>query len=357
MHRVGSFISLSPATEYSGIKNCLRQLRELNPKKAEGYLPIAETFSECQICIAYRGSNAGKVFFTVYKYKIADNKDMIPIDVTMEPLADSFADLLDYMIEIPNPYCRIEDLGKCGTAEDLAQYLAEGNSIESVGKHDLTILSRAIAFENYAMIQACIKGGASLSGSIKIAMGNEHIHLIEMLVKAGADINERDEWGNTPLHYIGGTELPGDEGELNRAMRRLLIKLGAIDPGRRVEHLGEDGTEDDLKKYLAEGNSIDAEGKEYGATIICEAIRCNNVLMVQACIKRGANMSRTIEIAVENKRTELIKTLVGAGADVNERDEFDSTPLYYAVGTDLPGEEGKRNRAMRRLLIKLGAVE
>lgn len=50
-----------------------------------------------------------------------------------------------------------------------------------------------------------------------------------MLVNAGADIKERDEWGYTPLHYIGGTALPGDEGKKNRAMRHLLIKLGAVE--------------------------------------------------------------------------------------------------------------------------------
>ncbi|MBN2293227.1 MAG: SMI1/KNR4 family protein [Pirellulales bacterium] len=229
IHKVLSFLPLLPANEYSGIRNSLFHLRELNPVKIDGFLPIAITDSECQICIAYRGSNAGKVFFTAYKYKIADNDDMIPIDVTMVPLADSFTDFLDHLVEIPNPYCRIEELGKHGTADDLAQYLAEGNSIEAMGKHDMTILSRAIAFDNSDMIQACIEHGASLSGSIVTAVENEHVHLIEMLVKAGADINERDEWGNAPLYYVGGTALPGDEGKQNRAMQSVLIKLGAIE--------------------------------------------------------------------------------------------------------------------------------
>ena len=227
VHTVGAFLSLYPAAEDSGIHNYLRHLSDVNPKEVKGYIPIAWTTSECQICIAYRGSNAGKVFYTAFKYRFA-NKDMIPIDVTMVPLADSFTDLLDYLVEIPDPYCRIEELGKSGTADDLAQYLADGNAIEALGKHDLTILSRAIASDNTAMIQACIEHGASLSGSVLTAMENERIHLIEMLVKAGADVNERDEYGYTTLHYIGGTALPGEEGELNRAMRELLIKLGAV---------------------------------------------------------------------------------------------------------------------------------
>jgi len=230
VHTIGCFSALLPATEYSGIRNNLRRLRELNAAKTDGYVPIASTHSECEICVAYRGKDAGAVFFTAYRYRIAHaNDDLIPIDVTMVPLADSFSEFLDCLVEIPNPYCRIEDLGKRGTRDDLEQYVAEGNSIDAVGKNHLTIVCEAIKFDNAAMIRACIERGASLSGSIEIAVGNGHVHLIEMLVKAGANINERNEFGVTPLHYVVGTALPGEEGARNRAMRSLLIKLGATE--------------------------------------------------------------------------------------------------------------------------------
>jgi ankyrin repeat protein len=102
-----------------------------------------------------------------------------------------------------------------------------------MGKNGLTIVCEAIKFDNLAMIRACIEHGASLSGTITVAVDNRHIHLIEMLVKAGADINERDEYGNTPLRYVVGTALPGEEGSRNRKLRALLIKLGATDARRK----------------------------------------------------------------------------------------------------------------------------
>ncbi len=227
--KVGWFISLIPGNEYAGIRDYLHNLRDLNPEKADGYVPIASTYSDCDICLACRGDHIGAAYFTAYKYKIASNKDRIPIDVTMEPLADSFSELLDKLVEIPEPYCRVEDLGKRGTADDLAKYLAEGNSINALGKYKETILCRAIAHDNSAMIKSCLKRGASVSGTVLAAVGSRRTHLIEMLVKAGADVNERDEYGHTPLECIGGTALPGDEGKRNRELRRLLVKLGAVE--------------------------------------------------------------------------------------------------------------------------------
>jgi ankyrin repeat protein len=120
--------------------------------------------------------------------------------------------------------------------------------------------------------------------------------------------------------------------------------------------LGKNGTRDDLAKYLAEGNSVDAIGK-HGLTIVCEAIKFKNIAMIRACIERHASLSKTVYMAVQNRRADLIELLVAAGAHVNERNEYGETPLKYAVGTALPGAEGVRNRQVRDLLIKLGAVK
>lgn len=352
VERVCRFMKLLPTAD-QGIRRNLADLRELN---CDGYLPVADTFNDQLICIAFRGDKSGAAYFTVYKYRALFRRDLVPIAVRMAPLADSFTEFLERLVEIPEPSCRIRDLGERGTPDDLAQYVAEGNSIDAVGRYDSTILCEAIKFANVPMIQACIERGASLSGTTETAVSCTHTELVKMLVDAGADVNERNEYGHTPLHYVPGTALPGEEGARNRQLRDLLIELGAIDPYRRIEELGERGTADDLGRYLAEGNSIDAVN-QYDSTIVCEAIKANNVAMIQACIERRARLSGTIETAVENLRTRLIEMLVRAGADVNERNEFGHTPLEYVlVRTALEGEQGARNRELRDLLIELGAA-
>ena len=50
---------------------------------------------------------------------------------------------------------------------------------------------------------------------------NDRIQLIEMLVNSGADVNERDEFGATPLDYVCGEHY--DE------LREILIRLGAVE--------------------------------------------------------------------------------------------------------------------------------
>lgn len=320
------FSSLMPSTADYGLRKTLQYLQELNPVTTKGFVPIAGLMGGEDICLAVRGK-VGAVFYTVFKYRVEDDGDEIPIDVTLEPLAGSFTEFLDSLTELPPPpYCRIEDLGRHGTPEDLEKYLAEGNSINAKGKNNWTIICEAICANNMPMIQACIKRGASLLGTIRSAGQYRHTHLIKMLVDAGVDINECDEYGCTLLHNINSSTLPGITDEKkDRELRDAIIKLGAIDPLNRIEELGERGTADDLARHLAEGHSIDAKDM-YGLTIICSAIKFNNVPMIRACIERGASLSETIHATVHHFRPELIEMLVKAGADVNEMDSM-ATPL------------------------------
>jgi hypothetical protein len=224
IHRIPAFIQLLPSA-YDGIRAALGRLQRLNRRKAKGFVPIASTFSDYEICLAHQGSGFSGAFITAYKY----DKRGYSIDVTMVRLANSFTEFLDSLVEIPNPYCRIVDLGEKGTPGDLACYLAEGNSINALGKNDLTILCEAIKCNNIAMIQACIEHGASFSRALEIAAKNKSSEAIKMLAEAGADVNECDEDGYTPLEYIHGLALGDQDGTRSREVYKLLVQLGATD--------------------------------------------------------------------------------------------------------------------------------
>jgi len=219
VHVVPGFFQLLPTPD-SGLRRGLWELREFN---IDGFVPITGNLDEQDICLAFR-ENVGAVYWAMYEYE-GDTS----VGATIVPLAGSFTEFLNSLFVIPVVYCPIVNLGEHGTLADLAEYLAEGNSLDAIGKHDSTIVGEAIKFNNVPIIRACIERGASLSETICLAVRNRRPELIQMLVDAGADVNEQDEYGDRPLSHVGGTALPGERGAANRAMRDLLLKLGAIE--------------------------------------------------------------------------------------------------------------------------------
>jgi len=205
-------------TDESGLRRALRNLRELG---VDGYLPVTSTRNGEDICMAYV-DNIGSVWVAIYSYE-----HDVPVSAKLVPLAKSFTEFVNSLVEIPEPYCRIEDLGKNGTEADLEVYLTEGNSIDAIGKNHMTIVREAIKFNNRPMIEACIARGASLSKTVYQAVVNDRPEMVKRLVSAGADVNEKDEFGDPPIYYAVGTSLPGEEGARNRAMLDLLLQLGA----------------------------------------------------------------------------------------------------------------------------------
>lgn len=218
IHKVPGFSIYFPTSEY-GLRGGLRNLRELN---VDGFLPFAGSSIDGDVCVNFR-EKIGTIWLALYS---RDNG--VPVDAFMMPLASSFTEFMNSLVVVPEVYCPIEDLGENGTPEDLAKYLSEGKSLNAISKNGNTILCEAIRFHNMRMIQACIERGINLSGSIHGATFTRCPDLVKMFVDAGADINERDEYGDTPLKYVGGTALPGAEGALNRELRDLLIELGAV---------------------------------------------------------------------------------------------------------------------------------
>ena len=217
LHEIPGFDSLL-APGQSGLRRALENLRELN---IDGYLPVTMTQNQEDICLDIR-DKIGTVWFVRYAHE-----NYVPVAARLFPLAGSFTEFLDMLVEIPEPYCRIEELGERGTENDLVAYLAEGNSIDATGKNRMTILCEAIMHGNLPMIEACIVRGASVSQTIHMAVQNRRPDLVKRLVEAGADVNEPSEFGGRPLKFVPGTALPGEEGAQNRAMYKLLVELGA----------------------------------------------------------------------------------------------------------------------------------
>lgn len=217
IREIPGFNKLLPDRD-KGLRRAPRELHELG---CHGYLPIASDMNQQDICIRYV-KDIGRIFFSEYAYE-----NYVEVGVAMHPLADSFSEFLDLLVEIEDPFCPVEDLGKNGSPADLHAYLDQGGSLDAIGKNNLTIICEAIKFRNAPMFDACLERSINLTGSIHIAAFNHQPQLIKILVDAGADVNEADCYGRLPLDYVGGTALPGEEGARNREVRDTLVKHGA----------------------------------------------------------------------------------------------------------------------------------
>ncbi len=152
------------------------------------------------------------------------------------------------------------------------------------------------------------------------AAGRHRLEIIRLLIKAGADVNVKDEYGSTPLHTAA---LTNSEETIN-----LLIKYGA--------------------KVSAK----DTQGK----TPLHVAASYSASRAARALLTHGADpMARDKDgntplhyITIKESTKDAIKTaeiLINAGADPNARGEFNRTPLFTVT----------ENTELYAYLLKRGA--
>jgi cytohesin len=130
------------------------------------------------------------------------------------------------------------------------------------------------------------------------------VEAIVRLVAAGADVNARDEHGNTPLKYASAEPVPG-------AIRKL-IELGAD------VNLADDRGFTPL--HCAAGHGFYAEAVE----------------MAEALLTRGADVNaRSRELGVvplhEATGGDVIRLLLARGADPHVRSDAGLSPLEYMI--------------------------
>ena len=188
------------------------------------------------------------------------------------------------------------------------------------------------------------------------AMDRSHLSAVKCLIEAGADLEAKNKFGSTPLHYavhwIDGVNL--------------LLKHGVeIDPKTT------DGTiplmkaikRGDLtvaKKLIEAGADIKLCGlnsyNKSGWTLLQKAVNDNDTNMVEFLISNGADLNKTsngngytaLELAVANDRGVIAKKLLEAGADPNVNIAIGDTALNEAL-------KAGANNSTIELLLQYGA--
>jgi hypothetical protein len=96
----------------------------------------------------------------------------------------------------------IVELTASGDIRRLEEFVHSGADINSVRTRDgETFMQAAIYDEDLPFLDAALKMGASIRGVLHVASKSNMLDAIEWLLKNGADVNELDEKGLTPLDW------------------------------------------------------------------------------------------------------------------------------------------------------------
>jgi ankyrin repeat protein len=158
---------------------------------------------------------------------------------------------------------------------------------------------------------------------------------VEMLLKAGGNVNARDSRGNTPLMYAAAVGSP-------QMMRRLIAAGADVNARNGFQATAPIWGANDLQKsrvLIENGADVNARSKQGRTPLLIAAAQAGNVETVRLLLKKGAdpakrdaaNRSPLLEAAAAND-TATVKLLLDRGEDVKIRNAGGFTPLVYAAG-------------------------
>jgi ankyrin repeat protein len=239
---------------------------------------------------------------------------------------------------------------KAGDENLLPVLIKKGADVNVINKANVTPLVSMI-FANSTkgvkiLLDASAKTDITFPGSydtpitLAIRHGVEHknIQILDLFIKAAADVNFKNAMGDTPL--IASIIWKSPE------MMRMLIEAGA-DPNssnlkmRSPLHAAIIREDIELTEYLLDvGVKIDARTMN-GDTPLLTAIKFDPVYLaknINRLIDLGANVNLTdnekkspLYLAAELNNPALIQRLIGAGAAIDAQTDDGSTALYIAA--------------------------
>ena len=166
---------------------------------------------------------------------------------------------------------------------------------------------------------------------------------VRRLIVQGVDVNEKDKYGDTPLHYAAGY------GRIN--VVKLLMEKGA-NPNAKNENgatplhhaMYKSGNAETVKELIKGGADVRAKTKIGNTALHLLASRRSPVVteeIFKVLIKNGANVKAVdkdkdtpLHSAARNGNARLVKLLIQNGADVKAENKYKETPLHKAAQTE-----------------------
>lgn len=204
-----------------------------------------------------------------------------------------------------------------GHAEIVNKLLAAGAKVEAKDQYGSTALTWASEKGYTEIVEKLLAVGADVNAiytaqnkikgftSLMIACINNHVDVVDRLIKAKADVDLQNEYGSTALVFAS------EEGHVE--IVKMLIEAGA---------------------------NVNAQNK-YGTTALIWASEKGYSEIVSSLIRAKAEINleeddkdTALIRAVIQGHTKVVKLLIQAGANVNVKNKDNKTALFYAKEKD-----------------------
>jgi ankyrin repeat protein len=204
-----------------------------------------------------------------------------------------------------------------------------GANVNVKNDYGVTPLAEAAVIGNPAMLECLLKGGADVNAAnddgqtaLMILARTDKVDAVELLLKRGANVNVAERWrGQTALMWAAA------EGEPD--MVRELASHGAeLNARSKVNNWDRQVTAENRAKYMPLG----------GWTALLFAARQGNLACAKALVEAGADKDlqdpdgvSPMVSAIVNGHYEVADYLAKQGADVNLADRWGRTALWVEV--------------------------
>lgn len=234
-----------------------------------------------------------------------------------------------------------------------------GANLEARDHNGMTALHWAVSDSEFAAAQVLIESGADIEAideegmtPLLYAAARGSIELVDVLITRGANFRKRNNAGNSIISLAcmrdDSWQTTMEDGEsitrvIDAKPDRVLLNRLVEYTGRDILTIHDTAVMDDIEKadelLQKDPSLLDARDSK-GMRPLQYAAKAGNAKMVQYLLDKGAKVScdedeePPINLTVFGSSIEVAELLLDHGADVNSRDDLDTTPLYEAAGKD-----------------------
>ncbi|KAK3262073.1 hypothetical protein CYMTET_29052, partial [Cymbomonas tetramitiformis] len=239
-----------------------------------------------------------------------------------------------------------------GMVKVLSVLLEKGAEVDAEDGEGRTALALALAGGKEAAARALLEAGAGVNTvkglrPLHTGVEQEMVEVLSELVEKGAEVDAEDGEGRTALTVALAL---GQEG----AARALLEARAGVNAGtgqRPLHAAAERGLVEMVRELVGKGAEVDAEDGE-GRTALTVALAFGQEAAARALLEAGAGVNagtgrRPLHAAAEKGMVEMVRDLVDKGAEVDAEDGEGHTALTQALAG---GKE-----AAARALLEAGA--